>query len=95
MFGVDVVADHQPVFIPLLHQASDAVNALGVRRHVYERRQHVVAGLDAEQVKLDVAAQLGELSQALWSLDASCVPSEVGEDRSCLRCEGLVQLFMS
>ena len=72
MFGVDVMTDDQAIFVTLVHQSLDALDALCVGRHVQVRRQHVVAGLDTEQVKLDVTAQLGELSQTLGILDAAC-----------------------
>ena len=61
MLGVDVMAHGDAVSIALLHQHPYPADALAVAWHVRFRPELIVGRLLAEQVVLNVAAELREL----------------------------------
>lgn len=72
MLCVNVVRHEQPVHESLVDQLHDVLNALSVGYHVHSGVKLVVGGLCAEEIVLQVTAQLGELQQLIHVKDCAC-----------------------
>lgn len=72
MFCVDVVRHEQPVHESLVDQLHDVLNALSVGYHVHGGVKLIVGGLCAEEIVLQVTAQLGKLQQLIHVENCAC-----------------------